>query len=176
MQVGNAANLDWRNRFELGLNDALTAVEQQWTQPSGPRAWFQSALIRFCNIAPELTLIASILVILWRVIVERNLDPTLFLILLPFLLTLLMLVLLQLIVQFVLPLRWPAIRGKFRRELVSRLRTHLTDAYLSIPGAAAESLKIERDRIGKIRAEVDEVGRFLERQQKASSVEGLYGS
>jgi hypothetical protein len=176
MQVGNAANLDWRNRFELGLNDALTAVEQQWTQPSGPRAWFQSALIRFCNIAPELTLIASILVILWRVIVERNLDPTLFLILLPFLLTLLMLVLLQLIVQFVLPLRWPAIRGKFRRELVGRLRTHLTDAYLPIPGAAAEALKLERDRIGKIRAEVDEVGRFLERQQKASSVEGLYGS
>jgi energy-coupling factor transporter ATP-binding protein EcfA2 len=174
--VGDASKLDWRDRFETGLNDALTAVEQQWTQPTGPRAWLQSALIRFCNIAPELTLIASILVILWGVIVERSIQPTLFLIVLPFFLTLLVLVLLQIVVHLVLPLRWPSIRGKFRRELVERLRGQLADAYLPIPGAAAEALKLERDRIARIQEEADDVGTFLERQQRASSVEGLYGS
>src|SRR5262245_20070883 len=104
--VGEASKLDWRDRFETGLNDALTAVEQQWTQPTGPRAWLQTALIRFCNIAPELTLIASILVILWGVIVERSIQPTLTLIFVPFFLTLLVLVLLQLIIHLILPLRW----------------------------------------------------------------------
>ena len=174
--VSDAVKLDWREKFETGLNDALTAVEQQWSKPSGPRAWLQAALIRFANFAPELTLIASILVILWRVMVEQNQPLTLTLIFVPFFLTLLVLVLLQIIVNVVLPLRWPAIRGSFRRELVRNLRAILGDVYLPIPGTVAERLAAERERIARIRAEVGEVGGYLERQQQASSIEGLYGS
>jgi len=173
--VSEVSDLDWRERFESGLNDALSAVEAQWTQPKGPRAWLQTAFIRFCNFAPEVTLVATILAILWNVIYDRNV-PTLFMVVSPFLLTLLVLVLLQIVVNLVLPLRWPSIRSKFRRELVQQLHGHLSDAYLPIPAKVADSLRIERDRIGKIRSEVDEVGGFLESQQRASSIEGLYGS
>jgi energy-coupling factor transporter ATP-binding protein EcfA2 len=175
VSVGAVTDLDWRERFESGLNDALSAVEAQWTQPKGPRAWLQTAFIRFCNFAPEVTLVATILAILWNVIYDRNV-PTLFMVVSPFLLTLLVLVLLQIVINLVLPLRWPSIRSKFRRELVQQLHGHLTEAYLPIPAKVAESLRAERERIGKIRSEVDDVSGFLESQQRASSIEGLYGS
>jgi hypothetical protein len=173
---GAATAPNWRDRFETAMNDSLSAVEQLWTKPSGPRAWVGSILVRFANIAPELTLVASILVILWGVLVDRSMQPTFFLLVLPFFLTLLVLILLQLLTNLLLPLRWPSIRSEFRRQLVKRLRGLLSDTYLPIPGDVAESLAAERDRIAKMRSEAGEVGRFLERQRQAATVESLYGA
>jgi hypothetical protein len=173
--VGDVSKRNWREQFESNLNDALSAVEQQWIRPSGPKAWMQMTLIWFCNYLPELTLVASIIVLFWGVFYEKTM-PTMFMAFSPFFLTLLVLVLLQIIINFVMPLRWPSIRGKFRKELVRQLRSSLHEAYLPVPAAVAESLKTERKRIADIRAEVDDVARYLDQHQRASSVQGLYGS
>src|SRR5262249_51275028 len=40
-----ASRMDWRQRFAQTLGDSLNEVEQQWTQPTGGRAWLQRVLV-----------------------------------------------------------------------------------------------------------------------------------
>lgn len=174
--VSAAASADWRDRFEHALNDALTAVEQQWSKPSGPRAWLQYAFIRVANYLPELTLIGSFLVVLWGVLVTQKIALALFPFLAPFLLTFLVLVVLQVVINLVLPMRWPGIRSEFRRELRKRLRTQLDDAYLPIPESVATALAAERTRIDHLREETGEVRSFLAQRESSAGIEGLYGA
>lgn len=174
--VNAAAADDWRDRFEHSLNDALTAVEQQWSKPSGPRAWLQYSFIQFANYLPELTLIGSFLVVLWGVLVTQKIQLALFPFLAPFLLTFLVLVVLQVLINLVLPMRWPGIRGEFRRELFKRLRGQLDDAYLPIPELVAKALTVERLRIDQLRSETKEVRAFLTQRESSAAIEGLYGS
>ena len=51
----------------------------------------------------------------------ESFQPSIFSILLPFLLTLVVLVLFHLLVNWVLPLRWPNIRGEFKRQLEKQI-------------------------------------------------------
>ena len=57
---------------------------------------------------------------------------------------LIVLVILHLLITLVLPLRWPAIRGEFRRRLEERIRQELESIYAPIPGDVAQILRDER--------------------------------
>jgi hypothetical protein len=166
---------DWHRRYEEALNDSLTHVERQWSQPAGTRAWLQAGLVRLANGIPELTLVAAILVLLWRYFMQDNFQPSVFSILLPFLLTLVVLILFHMLVNWVLPLRWPNIRGEFKRQLERRIGDSLTAAYAPLPGEVNTRLAGERRQIDALLAEADEVGGYLDRQQQAAHIEGLYG-
>jgi hypothetical protein len=173
--VADVEKRDWHRRYEEALNDSLTHVERQWSQPTGTRAWLQAALVRLANVVPELTLVAAILVLLWRYFIQPDFQPYLFSILLPFLLTLVVLVLFHLLVNWVLPLRWPNIRGEFKRQLGRRVADALTTAYLPLPSEVNQKLAADRRQIETLLAEADEVGGYLKRQQQAAQIEGLYG-
>ncbi len=175
LPVHEVTALDWRGQYEGALNESLTHVEQQWSRPTGGRAWLQAALVRAANIVPEVVLIASILVLLWRYFMVETFNPTVFSILLPFLLTLVVLILLHLVINLVLPLRWPNIRNEFQRQLQRRLNERLVAAYAPLPAAVNTALAQERKRIGQLLDEADEVRGYLDRQQRAAHIEGLYG-
>ncbi|HTK74698.1 MAG TPA: GTPase domain-containing protein [Gemmataceae bacterium] len=173
--TADVAARNWRSQFEESLNESLNHVERQWSAPSGLRGWIQAGLVRLANVLPELTLVAAIIMLLWRYFVATSQSFSLFDVALPFLLTLVVLVLLHLVMNFVLPLRWPKIRGGFRRELQKRLVERLIAAYGPLPGEVAEKLAAERRTIDRLRTEVADIGGLLDRQQRAANVEGLYG-
>jgi hypothetical protein len=173
--VAEVERQDWHRRYEGALNDSLTHVERQWSQPTGARAWLQAGLVRLANVVPELTLVAAILALLWRYFMTESFQPTVFSIVLPFLLTLVVLVLFHLLVNWVLPLRWPNIRGEFKRQLGRRIADDVRNAYALLPGEVNARLTQERRQIDMLLAEADEVGGYLDRQQQAAHIEGLYG-
>jgi hypothetical protein len=173
--VAEVEKQDWHKQYEESLNDALTHVERQWSQPSGVRAWLQASVVFLTNVVPELTLVGGILVMLYRFLVSRDLDWSLVAILTPFLLTLVVLILFHLLVNWVLPLRWPNIRGEFKRHLEKRVVERLTAAYAPLPGELNDRLACERRQIGQLLSEADEVRGYVDRQQRAAHIEGLYG-
>jgi 50S ribosome-binding GTPase len=173
--VGEIERQDWHKRYEEALNESLNHVEQQWSRPTGVRAWLQRAIVLLTNVVPELTLVGSILVMLYRFIVSQDMPWSLVAILTPFLLTVAVLILFHLLVNWVLPLRWPNIRGEFRRQLEKRIDERLTAAYAPLPGEINEQLAAERRQIGQLLNEADEVRGYVDRQQQAANIEELYG-
>ena len=95
--------------------------------------------------------------------------------LLPPVILLLVLILLHILVNLLLPLRWPSIRGEFRRRLEQRLREDIEGVYSSIPGAVAETLRQERRQIEQFLKEIRDVAVWLEEREQAATIAGLYG-
>jgi len=171
----DAGKIDWHKRYEGALTDALRESEQVWTSPKGTRRWLQLGLVNLANILPNLVLLAAYLMVFWQYFVNER-QPQLFDVVFPLILTLLSLVLMQVLVTFLLPMRWAAIRGEFRRQLERRLETLLKDTYLPIPGDIAVALARERKQIEELRGEVEQVSRWLEERQQAANIKGMYGS
>jgi energy-coupling factor transporter ATP-binding protein EcfA2 len=173
----SAAKLDWRQRFDLALTDALHAAEKVWVNPTGPRRWIQFGLVTLANTVPMATFVVSLLILLWRYTVQfETFRPSFFDFVVPFLLTLVVLVVLQILVAFLLPMRWNTIRGEFRRRLQERLVASIREAFASIPEDVASALRQERKQIEELRGEVAEVSRWLEQRQQTANIGGLYGS
>ncbi len=96
-------------------------------------------------------------------------------VLLPFLVVLIVMVILHLLITLVLPLRWPAIRGEFRRRMEERIRQELESIYAPIPGDVAQALRDERRQIDKLVTETNEVASWLHEREQSASIAGLYG-
>ena len=107
--VAEVEKQDWHKKYEESLNDALTHVERQWSRRRRPRARLQASVVFLTNVVPELTLVGGILVMLYRFNGRQDLPWSVVAILTPFLLTLVVLILFHLLVNWVLPLRWPSI-------------------------------------------------------------------
>ena len=170
--------LDWRQRYAGMLNEVLQQVEREWSKPTGLRRVTQAVVVWLGNWVPPVALLAALIVLLWRYFnpTAENavLHPTDAL--LPLLVLLIVLVILHLLITLLLPLRWPAIRGEFRRRLEERIRQELESIYASIPGDVAQSLQEERRQIEKIRGETAEVASWLHEREQSASIVGLYGN
>lgn len=169
--------LDWRQRYAGILNEVLQEVEREWSKPSGLRRLTQAVVVWLGNWVPPVTLLAALIVLLWRYFnpTAENaiLHPTD--VLLPFLVLLIVLVIFHLLITLVLRLRWPAIRGEFRRRLEQRIGEELESMYAPIPGDVAQTLREERRLIEKIGAETAEVASWLHEREQSASIAGLYG-
>jgi hypothetical protein len=171
--------IDWRHNYARALSEVLQRVERQWTKPTGTGRVVQSGLVLVADVLPPLSLLAGILVLLWRLTDPYSVGYQVHLtdILLPVLPLVSVLVILHLLIVMVMPLRWASIRGEFGRQLADRIRQELESAYAPVPAALAEELRSERARAEKLSAEVDEVAAWLsEREQSATGIEGLYGN
>jgi hypothetical protein len=156
----------------------LGEVEQQWSQPTGMRRLLHGVIVLVGNTIPPIALFAAVAILLWRWFMpsENWSVPGLSDILMMGIVVVLVMVLLHVIINFVLPLRWPKIRGEFQDLLEKRLQTLLTQGYCSIPEDRAAALKEERKRTEKLIADVKETAQWLDKQQQAASIKGLYGS
>jgi energy-coupling factor transporter ATP-binding protein EcfA2 len=174
------AKLDWRQRNTLALNQVLHHVEQQWTRPTGARRVIQTLLVWAADWLPLVALLASLIVLLWRYFnVLGDLQPhipTLLDWLVPLIVVLSVLIILHLLIALLLPLRWPAIRGEFGKELHQRIQQELEKTYRPLPGELAETLKAERDLVQKLVGEVREVSTWLEQREHSAAIAGLYGN
>jgi len=170
-----AARIDWHQRYDRALIESLGEIERICTQPTGIRKVVQVTLVSISNILPEITLVGTFIWVLWRWLMLESL-PTMFHMLLPFILTLGVLLFLQILVALLLPFRWSAVRGEFHTLLIDRLKIELDNVYGSIPDDTARQLLAERDQVDQLAAAVREVLTWLEQRQSAASVAGLYGS
>jgi energy-coupling factor transporter ATP-binding protein EcfA2 len=172
--TSDVARIDWHQRYDRALIEALAEVERICTQPRGARRVIQVTLVTLANVLPEITFLAVLLRLLYRYFVEGAV-PSLFDIVLPFAVTLMVLILLQVLISVLLPLRWAAVRGEFHRQLVERLEQELINAYGPIPEETARQLLAEREHVDRLTATVHEVDAWLEERQSAASIAGLYG-
>jgi hypothetical protein len=176
--VEAAAKLDWRQRYSQSLIDILQEVERQWANPTGARRWVQTTLVFAADWLPIVALLAALLHLLWQFFDPLNKGlpkPEPFDIALPFIIVLVVLVILQLLIALLLPLRWPKIRGEFKRKLERRLHGELQASYVPIPGDVAQALAMERRRVEALLAETREIAVWLDKREEAANVGGLYG-
>jgi energy-coupling factor transporter ATP-binding protein EcfA2 len=169
--------LDWRQHYAGILNEILQQVEREWSKPTGLRRLTQAVVVWLGNWVPPVALLAALIVLLWRYFNPSAASPAPGTadVLLPFLIVLIILVILHVLITLVLRLRWPAIRGEFRRRLEQRVRQELEAIYAPIPADVAQALQQERRLIEKIAAETTEVASWLHEREQSASISGLYG-
>jgi hypothetical protein len=172
----STARLDWRARYAQALVEVLGQVEHQWSRPTGFRYWLQGAIVLLADWLPLLTLGGVAGVLLWGYTVKEPPRPfawgDLFLL---FVSVLLVLIILHVLIALFLPLRWPAIRNEFQRQLESRLHSDLEQAYGLVPKEVAETMKEERKEMEKLIGEVGELTDWLEQREQAASIAAMYG-
>ena len=175
--IESRSTLDWRQRYAGILNEILQQVEREWSKPTGLRRLTQAVVVWLGNWVPPVTLLAALIVLLWRYFnpSAANPAPGTADVLLPFLIVLIVLVILHVLITLVLRLRWPAIRGEFHRRLEQRIRQELESIYAPIPADVAQVLREERRAIDKIAAETAEVASWLHEREQSASIAGLYG-
>lgn len=170
------SRLDWRDRVTRAVIDSLAAVERQATHPTGWRKAVRATLGTAANTLPEVTLVATAAVLLWDFFVVGNTEISAFRLALVGLVPLVVIIVLHLLILLLLPIRWPAIRGEFRRELVVRLEAELARVYRPIPGEIAAALAAERAEVDVLVADTKQVAEWLAARQQAARVGELYGS
>ncbi|MBN9521291.1 50S ribosome-binding GTPase [bacterium] len=170
------SRLDWRDRVTRAVIDALAEVERRATHPTGWRKALRGTLGVAANTLPEVALVATAAVLLWDFFVVGNTDISLFRLSLVGLVPLVVIIVLHLLILMLLPIRWPAIRGEFRRELGARLDAELERVYRPIPGEIAAALTAERAEVDALVADTKQVSDWLAERQQAARVGELYGS
>lgn len=173
--TADAAHIDWHQRYDRALIEALADVERTFTQPRGLRKALQVTLLTLGNVLPEATFVAAFLVLLWRFFMEKDVAVSIFDVALPFVLTFVVLIVLQILIALLLPLRWAAVRGEFHKQLIERLHRELATVYAEIPEETAQHLLVEREHVDRLNEAVGEVRKWLDEQQSAASIAGLYG-
>jgi hypothetical protein len=171
----NASKIDWRQRYSQLLIEVLDQIEQQWSKPTGVRRWVQGTVIGLANKLPLLALLGVCILLLWQYLGEARRSFAFGDFLLPVVVVFIVLVILHVIITLVLPMRWPAMRGEFQRQLERRLQFELEKTYLPIPGDLAEALQRERQQIAHLVTETREVAGWVEQREQAANIAGLYG-
>jgi hypothetical protein len=167
--------LDWRERATRAVIDSLADVEREATNPTGWRRAVRGTLTSLANILPELSVITTVGYLLWGFFVNQHV-PGLFQMSLVLLIPLIVIFVFHLLIILLLPVRWPAIRDRFREKLGVRLTEELERVYLPIPGEIAVALQDERRQIESLLAETKEVADWLAAKQQAAQVTELYGT
>jgi hypothetical protein len=171
-------NLDWRQRHAQTLSEVLQHVEQQWTRPVGVRRVVHGSVIGLANWVPLVAFLAALVLLLWRFFNpygSSELQWTWLHVLMPGIVLLAVLIVMHLLIALLLPLRWPAIRGEFRRQLEQRLVQELEEVYTPVPTQVAEALLAERRQVEKLSAETNDVASWLKEREQSASIAGLYG-
>ena len=172
----DAARIDWHQRYDRALIEALAEVERAFTQPRGIRKVIQVTLVTLANILPEITFVGAFLLLLWRFFMVKEYNPSIFDILLPFLITFAVLIVLQILIAVLLPLRWAAVRGEFHQQLIERLHREMLMVYGEIPEETARQMLAEREHVDRLTEAVNDVQNWLDERQSAASIAGLYGN
>ncbi len=173
--TATVGRLDWRERVTRGVIDALTEVEREATHPTGWRRALRGLLGFLANTLPELSLIGTAGLLLWNFIVNQS-PPGLFEMFLIVLIPLTVVIVFHLLILMLLPIRWPAIRGRLREHLATRLADEMDRVYLPVPTEIAAALREERKQIDALLAQTKEVAGWLTERQQAAQVTELYGA
>lgn len=173
--TATVGRMDWRERVTRAVIDALADVEREATHPTGWRRIVRDTLGLLANTLPELSLVGTAGVLLYRFMV-LGIPPALFEMSLVVLIPLMVVIVFHLLILMLLPIRWPAIRGRFREKLGERLSEEMGRSYLAVPTDIAAALQDERKQVDSLLAETKQVADWLAERQQAAQVSELYGA
>lgn len=167
---------NWRARVPGLLRDCFEDVAKSW-QNSGQQAHlWRRGLIWFGNALPlGIVMLTSVLLLADYFLASPRRSFTWSDLFLPFAAAFLALVVFVLLLNLLLPSRWPAIRSSLRRRLCDQVLKILRDHYLSLPAKLSSSLAAERAAIDALRAEIGTVRSWIDSQEKNTQVTALYG-
>ncbi len=172
----STSNLDWRSRFAQAMIEVITTVERGWSQPSGPRRWFQKGIILIADWVPGLSGAAMGIFLLWQytmLVPARHFE---FMDLLqPLGVVLITLVIMHIVIALCLPLRWQVIRTQFHDRLEKRLRQELEQHYHQVLTDVTTEVLSERRQNENFAKEIQEVASWLAEREQAASIVHLYG-
>jgi hypothetical protein len=178
--VEGAARIDWKQRYAHLLQEVLQQVERQWTNPSGAHGVLQSVIVFLADWLPVVAFLSAAVFLLLRIYNPWGwwpaYSPSIWDLMLPFMVTLIVLMVMHLFIAWLLPLRWSAIRGEFQKQLTERLRQELEEVYGPVVTDLAQALLKERKQIEELTDETREVASWLEQREQSVSVAGLYGN
>ncbi|MFO0876908.1 MAG: GTPase [Gemmataceae bacterium] len=178
--VESCSQGDWKHRWSRGLTQVLEEVERQRTRPTGARRWMQDALVFLADWLPPVALLASLILLLWKVFNPGNKEGGYSIgwvdILLPGIVLLVVFLILHLLINVLLPLRWSTIRDSFHRGLEANVREQLEGVFLEVPTDLAARLMEERTSVEKLIGETHEVASWLEKREQSASIARLYGT
>lgn len=166
---------EWQTRHDRSIIDSLADVEDQVTRPRGFRRLMQMLLVTLANALPELVFVSSFILLLWRYFMESEYRVSMFDLLLPFALTLVVLVFLHLLIAVVLPMRWTAVKEEFQRQLTERLSNEMTKVYEPIPNEIAQAIFKEREQVTTLLNAVKEVEQWLTARETSANIAAMYG-
>ena len=169
-----AGRLDWRERMTRAVIEALAEVERQATNPTGFRRLLRGTLSLMANTLPEIALVSTAGLLLWNFFVHAE-TPDFFRMSLVALIPLVVIIVLHMLILMLLPVRWPAIRYEFRKQLGTRMAAELGRAYLAIPTEVSAAIHEEREQVDSLVAETKQVSDWLAERQQAARVAELYG-
>ncbi|AMV27208.1 GTPase Era [Gemmata sp. SH-PL17] len=172
--VGSAGRLDWREKITRSVIEALAEVERQATHPTGFKRIVRGTLSLLANTLPEIALVSTTGLLLWNFFIHGE-TPDLFRMSLVALIPLVVIIVLHLLILLLLPVRWPAIRHEFRKQLGTRVAADLGRAYLTIPGEVCDAIQEERKQVDGLIGETKQVNDWLAERQQAARVAELYG-
>ena len=168
--------LDWRARYAQTMIEVITKVERAWSQPEGARWWLQRVIIFCADCLPYLACLGMGGVLLWQYTMSE--PPKSFEgmdLLKPLAATLIVLVILHVMIAFLLPLRWPAIRAQLHEHLEKRLREELEQQYNQALADTVQEVLAERRQNDNFLKEIREVESWLAEREQAASIVNLYG-
>ena len=174
-RVKSAQKRDWEERATRTVSEALRECEAEIARPTGWRRVLRGTVGLLGNLLPETVLIISILILLWRFIVEGE-TPPISAVLLPVLATLGTLVVLQVLITLAFPVSWSAIRSETLERLRPKLAADLRAEFGPIPSEIAADVQAEAEAADKLIAETGEVAAWLAEREQAARLAGLYGN
>jgi len=174
-RAAEAGRLDWDDRTARSLAESLQQVEREVTKPTGWRRWLRGGLTLLANVLPPVVLLGSIALLLYRFFVE-GITPTLVVALLPVYTTLATLVFVQVLVALLLPVRWSAIRERFRSRIEATLLADFEGVFRGIPDETSAAIRDEKRQVEALIAETKQVADWLKEREEATRAGELYGS
>ncbi|QVL34413.1 50S ribosome-binding GTPase [Telmatocola sphagniphila] len=160
--------------YEKSLMAAWQDLDSDRSSPSVPKHLLQTGVIQVANFLPGIVLIAGYLYLMWNFFV-LNTQPSLFQVILPVLLTLIVILLLQLVVSWVLPFKWTAVREEFRRTILEKTSRDLQLAFGDIPEQLSSRILLERQKTETMLKNTQDVSNWLASRENAIAVRDLYG-
>jgi energy-coupling factor transporter ATP-binding protein EcfA2 len=168
--------LDWRARYSQTMIEVITQVERAWSQPQGSRWWLQRVIIFLADCLPYLACLGTGGVLLWQYTMSEPAVRFEWMDLLkPLAATFIVLVMMHVLIAFLLPLRWPAIRAQFHEHLEKRLREELEQQYNQALADTVQEVLAERRQNENFLKEIREVESWLAEREQAASIVNLYG-
>jgi predicted ATPase len=174
--IGRAMPQEMAPTISKYLIETLQEEEKEWTQPAGSRRLLNRVFVWLGDLLPLLVLLVSSGFLLYDyffAVPRRAFTWTD--LLLPVISVFFTLLILYIVMIFLLPIRWPAIKHTFRSRLTERLRQELHAAYLHLPEKLEQDLTKERQEVDKVLSSVRDLELWLQGREETSRVTALYG-
>jgi energy-coupling factor transporter ATP-binding protein EcfA2 len=174
--VRQTQRTDWTQVYTQALLNSLHEVQVSIVQPKGYRRAIEIILVGLGNIGPEAAFVGGYLRLLWLFFMQDGYNPSLFDVVIPLALTVIVMVLVQVLILWLLPFRWEMIRYDFQRELSRRIEEAWTESFLELPEKLVESIQAERNQVIALQTKITDISNWLQQQQSAVSIDDLFES